>query len=92
MSKIEVNEIAARSGTTVSVPAELTLTGGADITASAFDDAGAQLKIGGKMVVPVGNSDAQVMCLIEKLSDNKNKVTEHVFFQLAAVACITNIV
>ena len=36
-----------------------------------------QLKIGGKMVVPVGNSDAQVMCLIEKLSDNKNKVTEH---------------
>ena len=49
MSKIEVNEIAARSGTTVSVPAELTLTGGADITASAFDDAGGHLKIGGNL-------------------------------------------
>ncbi|MBG38052.1 MAG: protein-L-isoaspartate O-methyltransferase [Flavobacteriales bacterium] len=36
-----------------------------------------QLKIGGKMVVPVGEGDTQRMHLIEKISDNENKISTH---------------
>jgi protein-L-isoaspartate(D-aspartate) O-methyltransferase len=36
-----------------------------------------QLKIGGKLVMPVGNSDSQNMTLVEKLSENEYKHTEH---------------
>mgnify|MGYP001234006660 CR=1 FL=1 len=36
-----------------------------------------QLKIGGRMVVPVGNDNKQTMCLIEKVSNQKIKTTEH---------------
>ena len=34
-----------------------------------------QLKIGGRMVAPIGKGDIQKMHLIEKTSENKNKVT-----------------
>ena len=37
----------------------------------------AQLKVGGKMVVPIGDSDVQTMHLIEKISEKKNKITTH---------------
>ena len=36
-----------------------------------------QLKIGGRMVVPVGNDNKQTMCLIEKVSNQKIKTTKH---------------
>tara|TARA_B100000902_G_C27320441_1_gene924040 strand:+ start:5220 stop:5864 length:645 start_codon:yes stop_codon:yes gene_type:complete len=36
-----------------------------------------QLKIGGRMVVPIGKGDIQVMHLIEKISANENKITTH---------------
>ncbi len=36
-----------------------------------------QLKIGGRMVAPIGKGDIQKMHLIEKTSENKNKVTVH---------------
>jgi protein-L-isoaspartate(D-aspartate) O-methyltransferase len=36
-----------------------------------------QLKVGGKMVVPIGEGDVQVMHLIEKISETKNKATTH---------------
>ena len=36
-----------------------------------------QLKVGGKMVAPIGESDVQIMHLIEKISDNENKITTH---------------
>jgi len=36
-----------------------------------------QLKVGGKMVVPIGEGDIQVMHLIEKISDSENKATTH---------------
>jgi len=36
-----------------------------------------QLKIGGKLVMPVGNSDIQKMTLVEKLSENEFRRTEH---------------
>ncbi len=36
-----------------------------------------QLKIGGKMVVPIGDGNVQVMHLIEKLSEYENKTTLH---------------
>ena len=36
-----------------------------------------QLKIGGKMVVPVGEGDIQVMQLIEKIDEKNIKTTEH---------------
>ena len=34
-----------------------------------------QLKIGGKMVVPVGDGDNQEMHLVEKISETETKVT-----------------
>ncbi|HEY4789316.1 MAG TPA: protein-L-isoaspartate(D-aspartate) O-methyltransferase [Bacteroidales bacterium] len=36
-----------------------------------------QLKIGGKLVMPVGASDSQRMTLVEKLSENEFCTTEH---------------
>ena len=36
-----------------------------------------QLKIGGKMVVPIGDKDIQVMHLINKIEENTNKITTH---------------
>ena len=36
-----------------------------------------QLKIGGKMVAPVGVGDIQVMQLIEKIDEKNIKTTEH---------------
>ncbi len=36
-----------------------------------------QLKIGGRLVIPVGNNESQVMTLIEKLDENEFKSTEH---------------
>lgn len=36
-----------------------------------------QLKPGGKMIVPIGDSNNQVMYLVEKKSDNTCSVTEH---------------
>ena len=42
-----------------------------------LDDLVKQLKVGGKMVVPIGDGDVQVMHLIEKISDTENKITTH---------------
>ena len=36
-----------------------------------------QLKVGGRMVAPIGNGDIQVMHLIEKISEAKTKITTH---------------
>ena len=36
-----------------------------------------QLKVGGRMVAPIGEGDIQVMHLIEKISDKETKVTTH---------------
>ena len=36
-----------------------------------------QLKIGGKMVIPVGKEKTQVMHLIHKISNTENKITTH---------------
>ena len=36
-----------------------------------------QLKIGGRMVAPIGNGDIQIMHLIEKISETENKITTH---------------
>ena len=36
-----------------------------------------QLKPGGAMIIPIGNDDNQVMNLIEKMTDNNYKCTEH---------------
>ena len=36
-----------------------------------------QLRIGGKMVVPVGDGDVQVMTLVERVSDENYNITEH---------------
>jgi len=36
-----------------------------------------QLKIGGRMVAPIGEGDIQVMHLIEKISETENKITTH---------------
>ena len=41
------------------------------------DDLVRQLKVGGKMVLPVGDGDVQVMHLIDKISDSENKITTH---------------
>ena len=37
----------------------------------------AQLKVGGKMVAPIGNGDVQIMHLIEKITENETKITTH---------------
>ena len=36
-----------------------------------------QLKVGGKMVAPIGDTDIQVMHLIEKISHSETKITTH---------------
>ena len=36
-----------------------------------------QLKVGGRLVVPIGNGDVQVMHLIEKLSETEIRTTTH---------------
>ncbi len=36
-----------------------------------------QLKVGGRMVAPIGDSDVQVMHLIEKTSDTSSNITTH---------------
>ena len=36
-----------------------------------------QLKVGGRMVAPIGTGDVQVMNLIEKISEIENKITTH---------------
>ena len=36
-----------------------------------------QLKIGGRMVAPIGEGDVQVMNLIEKISETETKITTH---------------
>ncbi len=36
-----------------------------------------QLKVGGRMVAPIGNGDVQVMHLIEKLSETEMRTTTH---------------
>ena len=36
-----------------------------------------QLRLGGKMVVPVGDGDVQVMTLVERVSDEDYNITEH---------------
>ena len=36
-----------------------------------------QLKVGGRMVAPIGGGDVQVMHLIEKLSETETKITTH---------------
>ena len=36
-----------------------------------------QLKIGGRMVAPIGDGDIQIMHLIEKLSETETKITTH---------------
>ena len=37
----------------------------------------AQLKVGGSMVVPIGDGDIQIMHLIKKLSETENRITTH---------------
>ena len=41
------------------------------------EDLVAQLKVGGRMVAPIGDGDVQVMHLIEKLSATETRVTTH---------------
>ena len=36
-----------------------------------------QLKVGGRMVAPIGKGDVQVMNLIEKISETETKITTH---------------
>jgi protein-L-isoaspartate(D-aspartate) O-methyltransferase len=36
-----------------------------------------QLKVGGRMVVPIGNGDLQVMHLIERVTEKENRITTH---------------
>ena len=36
-----------------------------------------QLKVGGRMVAPIGDGDIQVMHLIEKISETETKITTH---------------
>ena len=36
-----------------------------------------QLKVGGRMVAPIGKGDVQVMSLIEKISETETKITTH---------------
>ena len=36
-----------------------------------------QLKVGGRMVAPIGDGDVQVMHLIEKISESETKITTH---------------
>ncbi len=44
------------------------------------EDLVAQLKVGGRMVAPIGEGDIQVMHLIEKLSATETRITTHGVF------------
>lgn len=39
-----------------------------------------QLKVGGRLVVPLGRSDSQVMTLVEKLGENEYRKSDHGLF------------
>lgn len=39
-----------------------------------------QLKVGGRMVIPVGNSSGQVMIAVDKIAEDEYKETEHGYF------------
>jgi len=41
------------------------------------EDLVAQLKVGGRMVAPIGDGDVQVMHLIEKITETETKITTH---------------
>ena len=41
------------------------------------EDLVAQLKVGGRMVAPIGDGDIQVMHLIEKISETETRITTH---------------
>ena len=41
------------------------------------EDLVAQLKVGGRMVAPIGDGDTQVMHLIEKISETETRITTH---------------
>ena len=41
------------------------------------EDLVAQLKVGGRMVAPIGDGDIQVMHLIEKISEAETRITTH---------------
>ena len=41
------------------------------------NDLVAQLKVGGKMVAPIGDGDVQVMHLIEKITETETRITTH---------------
>jgi protein-L-isoaspartate(D-aspartate) O-methyltransferase len=41
------------------------------------DDLVVQLKVGGRMVAPIGDGDVQVMHLIEKITETETKITTH---------------
>ena len=41
------------------------------------EDLVTQLKIGGRMVAPIGDGDVQVMHLIEKISETETRITTH---------------
>jgi protein-L-isoaspartate(D-aspartate) O-methyltransferase len=41
------------------------------------EDLVAQLKVGGRMVAPIGDGDMQVMHLIEKITETETKITTH---------------
>ena len=41
------------------------------------EDLLAQLKVGGRMVAPIGDGNIQVMHLVEKMSETENRVTTH---------------
>jgi len=41
------------------------------------DDLVSQLKVGGRMVAPIGDGDVQVMHLIEKITETETRITTH---------------
>ena len=41
------------------------------------EDLVAQLKVGGRMVAPIGDGDVQVMHLIEKITETETRITTH---------------
>ena len=44
-----------------------------------------QLKVGGRMVAPIGKGDVQVMNLIEKISETETKITTHGEFSFVPI-------
>ena len=41
------------------------------------EDLVSQLKVGGRMVAPIGNGDVQIMHLIEKITETETRITTH---------------